>query len=181
MKLTKKLTFSAVSVALGIVFMLLGYFLEMLDLTAAAMSSLVMVFVYLEVGHPYTYGVWIITSLLAFLFYQGSLLWIEYFLVFGIYPIIKGYIERLPRWSWIPLKLLFGGVACVAFALFSHFVLAMPIIAEGEALLGVSGTALYIIFGVVLLLAFICYDLFINVMVRFYLEKIRPKLAKLLK
>ena len=181
MKFTKKLTFSAVSVALGVVFMLLGFFLEMLDLTAAALASLVMVFIYLEVGHPYTFAVWIATSLLAFLFYQGSLLWIEYFLVFGIYPIIKGYIEKLPRWSWIPIKLVFCAVSCLGLVLFSHFVRAMPIISEGDALFGISGNLLCMILGAVLLVAFLCYDLFINVMVRFYLVKLRPKLSKLLK
>lgn len=181
MKRTKKLTISAACVALGVVFMLLGYFLEMLDLTAVALSSLVMVFVYIELGHPYTYMVWAATSLLAFIFYQGSLLWIEYLLIFGSFPIIKGYLERLPRWCWIPLKLTFAAASTSLLALFSYYVLSIPLINPSESLFGITGVALYAILGGILLVAFLAYDLFIIVMVRFYNEKLRPKLWRLLK
>ena len=42
MKETKKLTFASMAVALGVLFMTLGYFIEVLDLTVAALCSMLM-------------------------------------------------------------------------------------------------------------------------------------------
>ena len=107
MKDTKKITLSAMLTALGVVIMLLGAVIEMLDLTVGAIASLIVVFVFVEIGKPYHWLVWLCTSLITALIYPGSALWIEYFLIFGIYPILKAYIERLPKWSWWPVKLVY--------------------------------------------------------------------------
>ena len=108
MRQTKKLTLSAVSVALGVVFMVIGGFLDVLDLSACALASLISVFVFIEIGSPYTYLVWLATSLITFVMFPGSAIWIEYLAVFGIYPIIKAYIERAPRFLWLILKLIYA-------------------------------------------------------------------------
>ena len=71
-------------IALGVVFMVLGAVVDVLDLTACAISSLLVVFVYLEIGSPYTWLVWMCTSLLSFVFFPGKALWIEYLMIFGI-------------------------------------------------------------------------------------------------
>ena len=64
MKQTKKLTLSAMIVALGTVFMKLGSIIEVFDLTAAALASMLVAFVYVEIGSPYTWLVWLATSFL---------------------------------------------------------------------------------------------------------------------
>ena len=83
--------------ALSVVVLALGAVFEALDLTAAALASICIAFIYIEVGAPYTFISWLCTTLLSFLFFPQSLLWIEYLLLYGIYPILKGYIEKLPR------------------------------------------------------------------------------------
>ena len=50
MRTTKKITLCAMACALGTVIMLLGAVIETLDLTVCAMASLLVVFVYLEIG-----------------------------------------------------------------------------------------------------------------------------------
>ena len=174
MSQTKKITLSALMVALGTVFMVLGAVIEVLDMSVCALASLLVVFIYLEIGSYYPWLVWICTTLATVLMYPGSIIWAEYFLVFGLYPLIKAYIERLPRWSWLIVKLVYiNAVVWATFAI-SELVLGIPFFEEESKILAV---ATYILMNV----AFIMYDFFIVVMVRFYLSKLRPRFSKLLK
>ena len=174
MSQTKKITLSGLMVALGTVFMVLGAVIEVLDMSVCALASLLVVFIYLEIGSYYPWLVWICTTLATVLMYPGSIIWAEYFLVFGLYPLIKAYIERLPRWSWLIVKLVYiNAVVWATFAI-SELVLGIPFFEEESKILAV---ATYILMNV----AFIMYDFFIVVMVRFYLSKLRQRFSKLLK
>lgn len=174
MSTTKKVTLSALMVALGTAMMLLGATFEVMDLSVCAIASLLVVLIYLEIGSYYPWLVWLCTSLATALIYPYSIIWAEYFLVFGIYPLIKAYIERLPKWSWLIVKLVY--INAVVWGLFciSEFLLNIPFFGdEGKILAAVT----YVLINV----AFVAYDIFIVVMVRFYLAKIRPRFAKFLK
>ena len=179
MRATKKLTLSAIITAFGALFMSLGAFVEVFDLTAAALASLLMVFVYLEIGSPYTYLVWICTTLISALIYPGSLLWLEYLFIFGIYPILKGYIERLYRPFWLILKLLYANLTVFLVFYLGELVLGIPF-SEGE-LFGLPGYAVRLVLVLLLNLAFLLYDIFINVMVRFYMTRLRGRFKRFLK
>ena len=161
-------------VALGTAVMILGAVIEVLDLSVCAIASLLVVFIYLEIGSYYPWLVWICTSLATALIYPGAIIWAEYLLVFGIYPLIKAYIERLPRWSWIIVKLVYINAVVWGIFCISEFILGIPFFAdEGKVLI----IATYVLMNV----AFIMYDLFITIMVRFYFAKLRPRFQKLLK
>ena len=182
MRETKKITFSAMAVALGVLFMTLGYFIEALDLTVAALTSIIMLFVFIEIGKPYTFLVWIATSLLGALFFTGSLVWVTYFLVFGIYPIMKAYIEKLKRGLWIPIKLVGFVTSGSLLILFSELILGIPFF--GEINLPILSGREYIFkvaVFVMLIMAFFVYDIFLTVMVRFYFSNFRKRIASLLK
>lgn len=181
MKETKKLTISAMIVALGTVFMVLGAVIEVLDLSAVALASVLVAFVYIELGSPYTWLVWICTTLTTFLFYQHSPMWFIYFVLFGIYPILKGYIERLKRPLWLPIKLLFGNVAFLAMLFGIQLITGLPFVDPNDSFLGITGKAVYILTWVIFNVAFVLYDYFITVMVRFYMDKLRPKFKNILK
>ena len=174
MRQTKKITLSAMMVALSTAIMLLGAVIEVLDLSVCAIASLLVVFIYLEIGSYYPWLVWICTTLATALIYPGSAIWVEYALIFGLYPLIKAYIERLPRWSWLIVKLVYinaviWGIFCVC-----ELLLGIPFFDEG-------GTVMIIITYVLSNIAFVAYDFFIMVMVRFYFEKLRPRFKKFLK
>ena len=174
MRKTKKLTLSAILVALGTALMSLGAVVEVFDLSVCALVSLFVVFVYLEIGSPYTWLVWICTSLATAVVFPGSILWVEYMLVFGIYPLLKAYVERIPRIFWIPVKLVF--INAVIWALFfrSELLLGLPFF-EGEGI--IWKVALYILMNV----AFIVYDAFITIMVRLYYDRIRKRISRFLR
>lgn len=174
MKNTKKLAISAMIVALGSVIMSVGAMLEVMDLTLCAVASLLVVLVYLELGSPYTWLVWLATSLATAIMFFGSAVWIEYLLVFGIYPLLKAYIERLPRALWLLLKLLFVNLMSLALFLLSEAVLGIPLISS-------SGIWAKVMLMVLVNVAFIVYDLFISAMVRLYVLKWRRHFAGLFK
>ena len=174
MKTTKKITVSAMLVALGTAFMLIGSMVEALDLTVCAVASLIVAFIYLELGSPYTWLVWICTSLCTALIYSGSIVWVEYFLVFGIYPLLKAYIERLPRWCWLPIKLLFINAEIWGVFAVAELILGIPFFGEERMIMKM---ALYALMNV----AFVAYDLFITVMVRLYYERFRRRFKRFLK
>ena len=161
-------------VALSTAIMLLGAVIEVLDLSVCAIASLLVVFIYLEIGSYYPWLVWICTTLATALIYPGSAIWVEYALIFGLYPLIKAYIERLPRWSWLIVKLVYinaviWGIFCVC-----ELLLGIPFFDEG-------GTVIIVITYVLSNIAFVAYDFFIMVMVRFYFDKLRPRFKKFLK
>lgn len=182
MKQTKKITVSAMAVALGVVFMTLGFFVEVLDLTVAALCSIIMLFVFIEVGKPYTFLVWLATSLLGALFFTGSLVWVTYFLVFGIYPIMKAYIERLKKPLWLPLKLVLFNISAFLLILVSELVFGIPFFGEINMPIFEGREWIFkVLVCVILNVAFIAYDIFLTLMVRAYFSRIRPRIQKILK
>ena len=168
-------------VALGTVFMVLGAVIEVLDLTAVALASVLVAFIYIEIGSPYTWLVWLCTTLATWLFYPHSAMWFIYLILFGIYPIVKGYIEKLPRTFWLLLKLALGNISFVLMLFGVSLITGLPFINTEESFFGVSGKAIYIVTWILLNVALVAYDFFLTVMVRFYMEKIRPKIKKILK
>ena len=83
MSQTKKITLSAMMVALGTAVMVLGAVIEVLDLSVCALASMLVVFIYLEIGSYYPWLVWICTSLAPALIYPGSIIWVEYKTLLG--------------------------------------------------------------------------------------------------
>lgn len=174
MRQTKKITLSAMLVALGVAFMALGVFVEVVDLSACAVASLLVVFAYIEIGSPYTWLIWLCTSLAAFICFPSSMVWLEYLAVFGIYPLIKAYVERLPRAAWGIIKLAFVNAVIWILIFAVQLILGTPFFSVDKLWMKVG---LYLIMNV----AFFAYDVFITVMVRFYMLKLRNRFKRFLK
>lgn len=160
--------------ALGVVIMVLGAVIETLDLTVGALASLIVVFVFVEIGKPYHWLVWICTSLITALIFPGSALWIEYLLIFGIYPILKAYIEKLPTGVWWPVKLVYINAVVGLLALAMEKLLGIPFFED-------EGAVMRILFWVLLNVAFVMYDIFLRTLLRVYFAKYRDRIIKLLK
>ena len=167
------------SVALGVAFMLIGAVYSPLDMASVCISSALIAFIYIEIGSPYTWLAWLSTSLLTAIVYSSSPMWVMYLLVFGIYPIIKGYIEKLRRVLWWPLKLIFGAVSMTVMFLACTYVLGLPLM-EDE-LLGLPTSVIYLVTALLALVAFAAYDVFLTAVVKVYMFKVRPKLKNILK
>ena len=173
MRPTKKLTLSAMMCALTVVILLVASFLGDLDLTILMLSSFCMVFVYLEIGAPYTYLTWCASTLLTFLFLPGKYFWILYFFLFGIYPILKGMFEKLPRPLWLLVKLLYFNAVLWVVILLLQWILGFTLL-DGDTVWWNA-----VIYGVANV-AFVAYDYFITVIVRLYVVRYREKIQRLL-
>lgn len=174
MRKTKRLTLSAMMVALSVAMMTLGAVVDVLDLSACAFASLVMVFCYIEIGSPYTFLVWACTTVISALVFPASLVWFEYLLVFGIYPLLKAYIERTPRAFWWPIKLVYINGVIWLLIFFVDLIFGTPFL-EGDTIIWKALT--YLLINV----AFVAYDFFITIMVRFYFDRLRHRFARFLK
>jgi hypothetical protein len=173
--MTKKLTLSAMLVALGVVFMLLGSYVQVLDLTVCALVSLLVAFACIEIGPPFNWLVWIATSVLTLLIpAESRMIGLIYFMIFGIYPILKGYIERAPRTLWYVFKLVFINSVLVALSFAFELLFKQPLVM-------IDNKVFVVLVYLVMNVAFIAYDMFITVMVRLYFAKFRNRIKNLLK
>ena len=103
----KRMTITAMLIALGVLFLFLGSLFDVLDLSTAMIASLLVVYAILELRGAYPFALWIGTSFLGLLLLPQKSPVIFYALFAGYYPIAKAALEkRFPRWfAWI-LKLV---------------------------------------------------------------------------
>ena len=173
MRATKKITVSAMATALGSALMAIGAVWELVDMALAAFASLLIVFILIEVGSPYPWLVWITTSLITFVFFPASTVWLMY-LVFGVFPILKYYIEKMKRLFWFPAKLLYVNLCIIGLMYAMDLVFGLPLF-ETELL--ILKIALYAVLNV----AFFAYDRLLTLVIRIYNEKYRQRLRHLFK
>ena len=174
MRKTKKLTLSAMLVAMGVVIMALGSATEVLDLSTSVLASMLVAFACIELGAPYNYLIWIATTVLSAVIFPASLAWMSYLFVFGFWPIIKGLVERAPRPFWLILKALFSVAAIAALAFAVELLTGVPLVVTERTLLKIALYALVFV-------CFFLYDAAMSAFIRFYLIKLRHRFKNLLK
>lgn len=171
MKRNKKLALCAMLTALGTVLLLLGSFIEVVDLSAAALASFLIVFVFIEIGGRWAFALWLATSALSLLIFpSGASL---FYGALGLYPLLKAVYERVsPAVEWA-LKMLTCNAILAAYILIGKFVLMLP-----DAIF--DGLLLWA-FLLLANVTFVLYDIALSRAIVFYGLKIRVRLAKLLK
>ena len=180
MRKTKKLTVSAAATALGILFMAIGANFAPLDLSCSVLASMLVAFVYFEIGSPYTWLVWLGTALLSFIFFTSSFVWLSYLLMFGVYPILKGYIGKAPRVLQLPLKLVFVNAVVAVMFFFGELLTTQSLFGD-PADIPLDSRIVYAALWLLLDVAFLLYDRLLVLLSVYYSERIRPKIANLLK
>lgn len=166
MRKSKKLAFSAVLASLGVVVILLGTYLQVLDMTAVAVSSLIIMMAVIELGGIYPWLIWLVTGVLAFLLVPDKLGAVLYIAFGGVYPIFKSMFERLHYVvSWV-LKLSFFNTSLTVCILLTRYVLSLPDAAGFDAVLYIIGNIVFVI-----------YDFAASGLITFYLVKLRQRLG----
>ena len=109
------MTAAAVLVALGVVLLALGAFVEVLDLSMAAIASLCVVFAVIELRGKYPYLVYFGISVLSVLLLPVKAPALFFALFAGYYPIVKSRLEgRFSRLtSWVFKFLIFEAALCL--------------------------------------------------------------------
>ena len=177
---TKKLTLCATLAAMGVVLLLIGGFIEVLDLSMAALASFFCIFAVIEMGRGYPWMVFAVTGILAVVIMpQGLGGWL-YLIFFGYYPILKEKIEKLfMPLAWL-LKLIVFNLAVTVYAVICYFLFFGQLEAlfnEAASLLGGVGNGAVIIAAIYLVLniVFVVYDVALTNLITLYLVKLRKK------
>ena len=173
---TKRVAVSGMMVALGVIILYMGSLIEVLDISMAAIASLLCIIAVIEYGRGYAWMVFGATALLAMLVLPEKFTPSLYAMLIGYYPILKELIERIGKKSvfnqmgfevlrWT-IKIIFFNCALVAFALVAVYLLNLP---ESENWMKIT----------MLLLAnatFVIYDIALTRLISTYLFRIRGRL-----
>ena len=161
---TKYLTVSAMLAALGVILLGLGSLINTLDLTVAALASILCVWAVIEMGKTYAWMIWLVTSFLAILLLPQKSPGCFY-----LFPILKERLERLPRAvEWVLKIVIFHAMIALCW-------LVLRIFVPGEAALE-FGWLLLATYALVLV-AFLLYDYALTKLISFYLQKLQKRIG----
>ena len=170
---TKRVAVSGMTVALGVIILYMGSLIEVLDISMAAIASLLCIITVIEYGKLYALLVFGATAVLAMLLLPEKFTPSLYALLIGYYPILKEIIERIGKKSgkrafsairWA-IKIVFFNAALLVVALVAVYVLVLPESEEWmEITLLLLGNA-----------AFILYDVALTRMISLYIFRVRRR------
>lgn len=163
----RRLTAAGLLSALGVVLLGVGALFEVLDLSMAALASLLVVFAVIELGGAYPYLVYGVTALLSLLLLPAKTPALIYALFAGYYPILKAACEKhLPRGVSLVVKVIVFNAA-LALAVF----LSLRFFAPGaDSALGWKYWLLLLGTPV-----FLLYDFAMTRLITFYLARLQSR------
>ncbi len=147
------LALSSVLGALGTVLLLLGSLVEVLDLSVAALASLLVLFAHRELPRPYAVLLYAVTSVLSLLLRPfGTAVWL-YVAFAGWYPMVKYHLDHFRRpLGWVCKLLLFYTLAAAGTAV-AAAVFQLPILSYPWLFLvsmGLVGGAVFVLYDILL-------------------------------
>lgn len=162
---TRRITACAVCAALGIVIMTLGSLVEVLDLSTAALASMLLIFAVIEIGGVWPWLTYAATGILALLLPLKTAA--IFYLLAGYYPLIKEKLERIRSrvLTWIIKLLGFNAVLILCYIIVKH-ILMLP-----DALDGLTWLAIPIAN-----ITFVLYDIALTRIISYYILILRHKL-----
>ena len=165
---TKYLTVSAMLAELGVILLGLGSLINTLDLTVAALASILCVWAVIEMGKTYAWMIWLVTSFLAILLLPRKTPGCFYLFI-GLYPILKERLERLPRAvEWVLKIVIFHAMIALCWLVLRIFVPGEAALEFGWLLLATYALAL---------VAFLLYDYALTKLISFYLQKLQKRIG----
>ncbi len=171
MKISFKISFGAILIALSVILLLLGGIIGVLDLASAALASLCVVIAVIEAGYGYAFLIYAATSVIGILLLPAKTPVLFFAAFLGYYPLIKSLTERLSVILSYVLKLL-------------SYTAAFAVIATVSVIFMTDGTAggeeLWIWYAILYFAGaavFIVYDLALTRLIYTYLHSIRKKLG----
>ena len=172
MKKVKKLALCAMLSALGTVLLLIGSFIEVLDMSMALLASLLSMIMVVEYGGSAPWSVYGVTSILSLLLLPNKFPALLYALFFGYYPIIKEKIERLRK------KIITWPIKICIFSLATALLLLLTKIFTAE-LDGSASMLMTVIFAALSAIALILYDIVLTRIISFYIVRLRQRFKKI--
>lgn len=163
---------------LSIVLMLSGSIIPFATFCAPAMSGLLLMPVAVECGMRLAWVCYGAISALAVLFVPDKEMAAIFVFLFGCYPLLKAYIQRIPgRGLQFLVKTGFFNGAVLAMYGMLLFIFPMPSLVEEFAQTAQWMLAALLVMGNV---CFWIYDVALNNVLRVYVLKMQPRLRRML-
>jgi hypothetical protein len=164
---TRSIALNGVLGALAVVCLLLADFLPTNTISLYALSSFFVSIAIVENGVRAGWIFYIATGLLSLIIVPDKMILIPYVLFFGMYGIVKFYIEKLRRIviEYILKFIYFNACAAVIYAAAASLLAGLPVMKLSWWILIAAAEAVFFIYDIV-------YTMFIN----YYRTKIRAKL-----
>lgn len=171
-KSTFKLAFCSLVAALSVALMFLTGLIPVGTYAAPCMVGIFLCAVVIESGYAGGFAVYAVVSVLSFLISADKEAVLYYIGFLGLYPILKGLIERI-RFIWLQyiIKLVFFNAAMIAIFYIGIFVLGIP--KESFNLFGVYLPWVFLVIGNAV---FFIYDICATRLISLYIMKWREKL-----
>lgn len=172
---TKKITLSAIMSALGVIFLMLGSLIEVLDLSSAVLAGFVIVICVIEIGGKYPVLMYAVISLVSILILPNKYPAVFFIFFGGFYPIFKAYLERFHYIiSWAVKFSMFN-------IFFAFMIFAIRFLSEKNFLppfeditfLNSFNENLKFLGFIIANIVFLLYDIAMTRIITFYIIKIR--------
>ena len=178
MKNSLKTALCGMAVALGTVFMLLASMLPFFEYAVPAAAGLLVLFVQAELSKPWAFGVYAATSLLGVFVVPNKEAVGMYIALFGLYPILKSFFDKLPK----VLSYILKGVYFVADVLAVYYIMInLLFISSAQELMEDITKVTLPLLLVCGLVAFIIYDRALMLLEMKYKMKYHKFVMKLFK
>ncbi len=168
MKKSKNISLSGILTALCVVALFIGSVFQTLDLSSAAIGSIIMLIAYMELGGKWAWSMYFAISLLSLLLLPNKTPSFLFMIFAGYYPILKVYLNRIkPMWlSYLSRLAIFD------LCLFAVYFLAVTI-GIGLQLFPDTLLAITVILANI---TFVVYDFALERISVTYATNIRPKI-----
>ena len=173
MKTTSKITFCALLSALAVSIMLLSYF-PYFTYAVPAVAGLAGLVVLIEIGGKWPLFTYIVTAALSLIFAEPEAKFM-YVLLFGYYPVLKAYIERIEsKVLQYVIKFAVFNAAVLAVYFITVKILGLPL--DDFGALGKWGIVAFFMLSNI---TFYFYDIVLVRVASLYFKKIHPNIKKL--
>lgn len=176
---TRRTAACAILSALAVTLLFVGGMIEILDMTAAAIASAVIIVAYAEFGAKSALAVYGASSILAFILFpmSGSVLYFA--VVFGYYPVFKFAVDRKFRTKKLVRMLIkfavFNAACTITMLVFIKLYGVYSLVAE-FSVTGISPTTVILILYAVLNVFLVMYDLLIVYAAVIYKNVLRKRI-----
>jgi hypothetical protein len=157
--MSKKITYSGILLGLNIVLLLISNLISINTMFFMGLASLIISVIVMEYGVNTGVVFYIASIILSFIVMPNKSQWLLYTLTFGIYGLVKYFIEKgRPIYIEVILKLIFANLVAVILYLILKNIVIIPI---------------NIIMIIVYQVAFLVYDYVYSLFIEYYNEKIK--------
>ena len=157
--MSKKITYSGILLGLNIVLLLISNLISINTMFFMGLASLIISVIVMEYGVNTGVVFYIASIILSFIVMPNKSQWLLYTLTFGIYGLVKYFIEKgRPIYIEVILKLISANLVAVILYLILKNIVIIPI---------------NIITIIVYQVAFLVYDYVYSLFIEYYNEKIK--------